>query len=471
MEGRLLAGDGSRVFDGAALDSRQILPGQLFFALAGERTDGHRFVGDAGRRGAAGAVVHREDPEPWSDMGLIRVEDTYDALHALTRHVRQRVPERLVAITGSVGKTTTKELLATLLSRRFRCARNPGNLNNLFGFPLALLNIPEDTEWMVAEMGMSTPGELGRISRLGRPDVAVFTCIREAHLELFGTLRRIAEAKAELLEGLREDGRIVANAADPEVVRIALRHRETHPEARVIWYRMDTDVEEPRKGQDEGEGIEAPDPDYRATGVSPLGDRLGHRLRLRAPRGDVSVELPLLGLHNVENFLAAAATAAELGVPLDEIAAAAAELAPAKGRGEVHRLAGGVLLVDDSYNSNPAALSRALEGTALLPGRRRWAVLGDMLELGPAGEGFHRQAGEEAARRGFDPVIGVGELSRELVHGAERESGVRWFATTTEAAEWAVGELRDGDVVLVKGSRGIGLEAVVERLKRARGDG
>lgn len=477
MAGRLLTGEGSRVFTGAALDSRKVEPGQLFFALEGERTDGHRFVGDAGERGAAAAVIHRDIVREalLAELGLIRVENTYTALHALSRHVRRQVPERLVAITGSVGKTTTKEQLAVLLGRRFRVARNPGNLNNLFGFPLALLNIPDDTEWMVAEMGMSTPGELREISRLGRPDVAVFTNVRPVHLEFFGSVRAIAEAKAELLDGLREGGLVVANAADPEVVRIARRHRERDPRARVVEYRM----EEP--GQSET-GVQATDyraTDYRATDIAALEDGPGHRFRLETPQGSVSVELPLLGLHNVENFLAAAAAAAELGIPPADLASAAAGLEPAAGRGEIHRLPGGVVVIDDSYNSNPSALDRALEGAVALRDstgtRRCWAVLGDMLELGEEGPAFHHRAGLQAVRQGFGLVAGVGELARELVRGTDEANGrTEWFATAAEAAEWAAKELRDGDLVLVKGSRGVGLEAVVRRLleerQEARGD-
>lgn len=472
MAGRLVTGDGSRVFTGAALDSRTVERGQLFFALEGERTDGHRFVGDAGERGAAAAVIHREivrEATRPTETGLIRVENTYSALQDLTRHVRRQVPERLVAITGSVGKTTTKEILAALFGRRFRVARNPGNLNNLFGFPLALLNIPDDTEWMVAEMGMSTPGELREISRLGRPDVAVFTNVRPVHLEFFGSLHAIAEAKAELLDGLRQGGLVVANAADPEVLRIARRHRERDPRARVVEYWM----ENPGRSEPPGSLGEA-SADYRATAIVALGDGPGHRLRLEAPEGSVSVELPLLGLHNVENFLAAAATAAEIGIPLADLAAAAKGLAPAAGRGEIHRLPGGVVVIDDSYNSNPSALGWALEGAAALRGAtgtgRCWAVLGDMLELGEEGPAFHRQAGGEAVRQGFGLVAGVGELASELVREAGEAGGrTAWFATAAEAAEWAAKELRDGDLVLVKGSRGVGLEAVVQGLLKERG--
>ena len=232
MDGRLISGDAESAWEGAALDSRKVRGGELFFALAGDRTDGHEFVSQALDRGASAVVVSRQ-VEVSADGGVIQVDDTFAALHRLTRQVRTRVPRQLVAVTGSVGKTTTKEILATLLAQRYRVARNPGSLNNLYGFPVALLGIPDDTEWMVAEMGMSTPGELGEVSLLGRPDVAVFTNVRPAHLEAFGSLRALAEAKAELLQGLKADGVVIANRDDSEIVRFVGRHRGP-----VVWFGM-----------------------------------------------------------------------------------------------------------------------------------------------------------------------------------------------------------------------------------------
>jgi UDP-N-acetylmuramoyl-tripeptide--D-alanyl-D-alanine ligase len=480
-------------FDGAAIDSRRVRGGELFFALPGARTDGHRFVGPALAAGAAAAVVARPVEAPAVPRPiLVRVADPFAALHDLVRAVRRQVPERLVAITGSTGKTTTKDLLAAMLARRFRVARSPGNLNNLYGFPVALLGIPDDTEWMVAEMGMSTPGELAAISRLGRPDVALFTNVRPVHLEFFADLAAIAAAKEELLAGLVPGGRVVANADDPQVAAIARRFLarqgaggegvdpgdpdgahdgEVAPAGRVLWYGH-------AGGPGARSGIRL---DLAASAVTPApAGEVGSRFVLATPgppgAGERrAVALPLHGLYNVDNCLAAAACAWALGVPLDEIVAAAAAAAPAEHRGEVHRLAGGAVLVDDAYNSNPDALARALEGAAALAlgapgaGGRRWAVLGDMLELGPEAPRFHREAGEAAARRGFSPVAGVGELARALVAGAAAVGGTEtaWFADAGAAAAWAAGRLGPGDVVLVKGSRGVGLEAVVARLLAA----
>jgi UDP-N-acetylmuramoyl-tripeptide--D-alanyl-D-alanine ligase len=440
MEGRVIAGDPQARWRGAALDSRRVTGGELFFALAGERSDGHLYVADALARGAAAALVHRDLVV--ASGTLVRVADTYGALHALTRAQRERAPQRLVAVTGSVGKTTTKDLLALMLGRRFRVAGSPGNLNNLYGFPLALLGIAEDTEWMVAEMGMSTPGEMAAISRLGKPDVAVFTNVRPAHLEKFGDLRAVAAAKAELLEGLTPGGLVVANADDPEVRWIAARHQGP-----LAWYAL------------EGE---APS---RAMDVEPLpGGSVGSRFRWRVDGGEHEVVLPLHGRYNVANFLAAATAAHAAGVPAAEIVAAVAAAAPAAGRGRVRRRADGAVVVDDTYNSNPSALSEALAAAAELPAARRWAVLGDMLELGEGAAQFHREAGQEAARRGFSPIVGVGELARELVAAAaEAGAETAWFPTAAAAAA-AVPPARPGDAVLVKGSRGVGLEVVVAGL-------
>jgi UDP-N-acetylmuramoyl-tripeptide--D-alanyl-D-alanine ligase len=504
--GRVVAGDAQAPLAGAAIDSRAVRGGELFFAFAGAHSDGHRFVGDAFGRGAAGAVVQDlaaaaaswpplagtlaalPPPPELEGRAVIQVADTLAALHDVARSVRRRVPRRLVGITGSAGKTTTKELLAAMLATRYRVARNPGNFNNLYGFPLALLNVPDDAEWMVAEMGMSTPGELRQLSLLGRPDVALFTVVRPAHLQSFDGLRGIAEAKAELLAGLAPDGLVVANAGDPEVVRIALRAGPR----RVVWYGIqsaagqaaaDTTGSAASEGAVGGTGAgaaslpaAAPAPprlDVAALelAVGPAG--IGSRFVLSADGRTQEVRLPLHGLYNVENCLAAAACAFALGVPLADIAAAAGQARPAAGRGVLHRVAlrgeptraGALTVIDDSYNSNPDALEKALAGAAQLPAARRLAVLGDMLELGPAGPRYHREGGLAAARLGFDPVAGVGELARELVAGA-REGGAaaEWHRDAGAAAEWAAATVRPGDVVLVKGSRGIGLDAVVRRL-------
>jgi UDP-N-acetylmuramoyl-tripeptide--D-alanyl-D-alanine ligase len=471
MGGMLMSGDPEARWTRATLDSRQVRGGELFFAFQGERVDGHDFVGVALERGAAAAVVEREmampaagdaSPRGGAPTGatpamptgaVIRVPKVYDALHALTRAVRREVPERLIGITGSSGKTTTKELLALCLERRYRVAKSAGNLNNLLGFPLTLLATPPGTEWLVAEMGMSLPGELAEISRMARPDVALIINVRPVHLEGLGSLEAIAAAKAELLAGLAEDGLLVANADDPRVRGIAERWRAERAAAgraaRVVWF--------------------GPGGDYHLADLAPRAEG-GSSFRLVTPEGEVKVELPLHGAYNAENFLAAAAAAHALGVPLAALPVAAAAAAPVGGRGAVAALPLGATLVDDSYNSNPVALRRALESARALAGRRHWVVLGDMLELGPGAPAFHREEGEAAARLGFSPVAGVGPLARHAVEGAAAANAqTHWFADAEEAASWAAAELAAGDVVLVKGSRGVHLEKVVEALRLAGG--
>ncbi|HUO87334.1 MAG TPA: UDP-N-acetylmuramoyl-tripeptide--D-alanyl-D-alanine ligase [Thermoanaerobaculia bacterium] len=475
MGGRVVAGDGAARWSGAAIDSRRLAGGELFFALPGEHTDGHRYVAAAAAMGAAACVVHH-DLDPPAGTALIRVDDTAEALRELARALRRGTegrpprPAAIAAITGSTGKTTTKELAAAMLSRRYRTARSEGNLNNLLGFPLSLLNAPDDTEWLVAEMGMSAAGELARLTALARPELVIYTNVRPVHLEFFDSVRAIAEAKAELLEGLVPGGLVVANADDPEVSRFVERFAAARTAAgepvRVVWY-----------------GRRDPRAAVRATDVAAAGGgEVGTRFTLTvvadgdggsaqtvAPEaGTVEVRLPLHGDYNVDNALAAAAAAVALGVPLGDLAAAAVAIRAVSGRGAIHRLAGGVTIVDDSYNSNPEALKLALDSAAGLPGERRWAVLGDMLELGPEEAAFHRAAGRHAVERGFVPVYAVGELSREIAAGAAEAGGAgRWFATAEEAVGAVVDEIAEGDVLLVKASRGVGLDRIVERLLAA----
>lgn len=481
MAGRLAAGDPAARFGGAAIDSRTVRGGELFFAFRGERVDGRSFVADAFARGAAGAVVEaaadpadraKVQPPAGSNRFLIEVSNVGDALVELARSLRDRAPEQLAAITGSAGKTTTKELLAAMLARRFRVGRTAGNFNNRIGLPVSLLSVPDDTEWMVAELGMSSAGELRELSLLARPDLAVFTVVRPVHLEFFDSVRAIAEAKAELLAGLANDGWIVANAGDPEIVRIVRRHRAENEGrgGRIIWYALG----EPAPGfagfESEAEGDRL---DLLALDVAALSDGRGSRFVLEVEGKRFAVRLALHGAYNVENFLAAAAAAWSIGVPVEEIVEVAAEMPSAPGRGEVHRLkladGGFALLIDDSYNSNPDAVRKALAGVAGLPQNglpgRRVAILGDMLELGPDAQAFHREAGRQAAALGFSPVVGVGELARELVAGAAAGGAEAiHLSEAAAAADWAEQHVEPGDVVLVKGSRGVRLDRVVDRI-------
>ena len=449
--GRPIGVDGAAVWSGASLDSRTVTEGQVFFALEGGIQDGHAWAASALEGGAALAVVHRA-PEGSTTGRWLWVDDTYRALHDLTRAVRREVPSQLIALTGSMGKTTTKELTATMLAQHFRVGRSPGNLNNLYGFPLALLGLEEPCDWMVAEMGMSTPGELAGVSRLGRPDVAVLLNVRAVHLQNFADLRGIADAKSEILAGLRDDGTFVAHADDPEVLRIARGWEREHPDGRLVLF---------------GRGADA---DVRLGEVTPReGGAVGSRFDITAAGEAATFELPVHGLFHAENALAAAAAAWTVGVPLVDCATAVRDFRPARMRGEIHRLGDGTVLVDDSYNANPAAVAGALESLHVLAGGRRVAVLGDMLELGPDEARYHRETGRRAAEAGVEVLVGVGPLSRAAVEAAA-EWGVEAVAVedAATAARVLLERRRAGDVILVKGSRGIGLERVVRDVLAAR---
>ncbi len=424
-----------------SIDTRTLAPGALFVAIAGPRFDGHDFLGEAASRGAVAALVSREVPAT-PGLALLRVADTTRALGELARHVRRRAGIPVVAVTGSVGKTTTKDMTAALLASRGSVLKTEGNLNNQYGVPLTLLRLRGEHRSAVLELGMSAAGEIRALVSLARPEVAVITRIAPVHLEFFPSLDAIAEAKAEILEGLAPRGTAVLNGDDPRVARIGERFA-----GRVVWY-----------GRGEGRSVTASDERRNGSGTA---------LVLRVEGESVPLHLPLVGPHFVENLLAAAAAAHVLGVPVAAMAEAAAGLGPAPHRGELLRLGEGVLLLDDCYNSSPAALEAAVTTLALLGGQRRVAVLGDMLELGATGAFLHRDRGRSLRGR-VDVVIGVGPLAKEIVIGA-REGGIaaanlHHFADAQEAALGAPALVRPRDVVLVKASRGVALEQVVDAL-------
>jgi UDP-N-acetylmuramoyl-tripeptide--D-alanyl-D-alanine ligase len=432
---------------GVSIDSRTVRAGELFFAIKGPRFDGHDFVAAAAGRGAAAAVVHREIAAPDS-LGVVRVADTTRALGDLGRHVRLQTSIPVVAVTGSTGKTTTKEMAAALLATKGPVLRTEGNLNNQYGLPLSLLRVRPEHTAAVLELGMSAPGELRALSAIARPDVAVITNVGPVHLEFFASVDEIAKAKAEILEGLRAGGRAVLNGDDPRVRRIGEAWG-----GEVVWFgrarRWDVSAENWR------------------------GTAFGMRFDLRIGGRAVEVALPLAGPHFAMDFLAAAAAAHALGVAPEAMAEAATHMKAAPHRGQVRRLKGGVTLLDDCYNSNPAGLDAALVALRMTPGRRRVAFLGDMLELGPRGPDLHREAGERLAGH-VDLLAGVGSLARHLIEGARRgglaEEALHAFADSAAAAAAAAGLVRPGDAVLVKGSRGVRLEAVVDVLVAGLGE-
>ncbi len=438
--------DGAASLSGVAVDSRQVRPGDLFVAIRGARVDGHDFARDAAARGAGALLGERRPATLPAGFPSVIAPQPAAALLRLGAETKKKTGFRLAAITGSAGKTTTKDFTAAILARRFDVEKTPGNQNSQIGFPMAVMNLPHSPAWMVGEMGLSEPGNLSTLSRAFEPDVAAILLVAAAHLEFFPSVDAIADAKAEILEGLRPGGTFVANADDPRVAAIAAKHR-----GRVVRF---------------GRGAGA---DVTAREVVPEPD--GSRFVLATPEGEAAVRLPVAGPHQVSNFLAAAAIGYAVGVPPAECAAASADLRPAAHRGVILRHASGALLYDDAYNANPASMRAALETLSSLPARRRIAVVGDMLELGAEEERWHREAGRAAAGL-VDLLVAVGPRARFLADGAVAAGMPADAISTVDSPEEAAGRLADvlraGDAVLFKASRGVGLERAVAAL--AEGD-
>ena len=433
------------IAQGYSIDSRTLQPGQLFFAVKGERLDGHDFVEQALEKGAVAAVVRKDQLPRFSGKAcLLAVDDTLVALQALATAARRMWGRPLVGVTGSAGKTTTKEAIAHVLASRFRVAKSEGNLNNHFGLPLMLLKIEPEHEIAVIEMGMSHAGEIATLARIAQPEVGVVTNVAPVHLEFFASVADIARAKYELIEGLPSDGIAVLNGDDEFVSQFG----RNFP-GKVVTY-----------------GLRA-QADVRAEEIESRGSSGSHfQLLIRQYRQPVA--LPLVGAHNVYNALAAAAVGVEQGLTPSEIAAALATLSPAEKRGEVLQL-GNITVINDCYNSNPRALDAMVDALASMPGKRRIVVAGEMLELGPAGEQMHRGCGQHVAEKKIDLLVGVRGLAESMVQEASK-AGMKaeFLRTPEEAGDWLQRETRDGDVVLMKASRGVKLERALEAWKQKR---
>jgi UDP-N-acetylmuramoyl-tripeptide--D-alanyl-D-alanine ligase len=430
------------------IDSREVKPDSVFFAIKGERLDGHDFLPQA-LAVARGAVVSQV-PEH-TDRAIVRVDDTTVALQQLAKSIRERYDFLMIGITGSAGKTTTKEMIATLIGTERRTFKSWGNFNNQIGAPLCLDNMPDDAQVVVSEMGMNHAGEIAEIAGLMRPNIGVYTNIAPVHIEFFGTIEGIAAAKRELLENLTPGGTVIVNADNEHVVRISRDY-----DGPKVTYGVTNDAQ------------------YRAKNIRERG-LLGTRFTLEAEGAARELELVLPGRHNLDNLLAAIATARAAGISWEGIERGVAEVKPAYHRGVIIHLpigTTGATIYDDTYNSNPYALSRTLElMTQAETSGRRIAVIGDMLELGEQELVFHRDAGK-AIPRSIDVVAGVGKRSQALLDGA-REAGftdaqLHHFATAEEAGEFLKSEIREGDLVLLKGSRGVGLDKAVKLLEEVR---
>lgn len=451
VDGRLIRGDGSAHAAGVSTDTRTLEAGELFIALKGPNFDGAEFLAQAIEKKAAGVVVEQGADAPDGDAAfVVEAADTLRALGDLARAHRNRFEIPVVGVTGSNGKTTTKEMIAALLSRRGETCRSEGNLNNLVGLPHQVLRLREEHESAVFEMGMSEAGEISRLAEIARPRVAVITNVGPAHIEGLGSVEAVRDAKGEILEGLPPNGVAVLSNEDPHSRVLAGRYESKG--GRVIRFGFSRES------------------DFRAEGIHITTG--GARFTLRSPDGESEIRIEALGRHNVLNALAAAACASALGVGLGEMADGLSRAVLPKMRLQAREITGrpGVRLLDDSYNANPESVAQALETASALSGDGRLiSVLGDMAELGPLAESAHREVGRKIAAVGVDLFVGVGPLMR-LASDEARRAGmdgarIMNFDTPEEAASSLGDMLLSGDWILVKGSRSMMMERAIQGLE------
>ena len=432
--------DRDEVAIGYSIDSRTIRPGELFFAVKGERLDGHDFVDAALDRGAVAAVISSAEAGRFKQKPrLIGVPEPLEALQRLGRAVRRLWNKPLIAVTGSAGKTTTKEAIAILLGTKFRVLKSEGNLNNHFGLPLQLLKLEGEHELAVVELGMNHAGEITALAAIAQPDIGVVTNVAPVHLGFFDSIAGIARAKYELIQSLPANGTAVLNGDDEYVSQFGRDFA-----GQVITFAMDKPAA------------------ISARNIRDLGLE-GSEFSVCAKEYCLPARLPLIGRHNIYNALAAVAVSVDRGLSLEEAAGALSGLMPSDKRGQVIEVAGATV-INDCYNSNPRALDSVVDALSGMPVKgRRIVVAGEMLELGPATEELHRRAGEHIAEKGIDVLIGVRGAAQHIVDSA-RARGVRAeFVETPEAAgEWLAREAKTGDIVLMKASRGVRLEKALD---------
>ncbi|MGA9565620.1 MAG: UDP-N-acetylmuramoyl-tripeptide--D-alanyl-D-alanine ligase [Candidatus Korobacteraceae bacterium] len=431
--------DPAAVATGYSIDSRTLQPGDLFFAVSGERLDGHEFVDAALANGAVATVVRRDRLSRFAEKSkLIAVDDTLAALQQLAAAVRRLWGKPLIGVTGSAGKTTTKEIIAHVLATKYCVLKSQGNLNNHFGLPLQLLKLEPEHEIAVIEMGMSHAGEITALAKLAKPDCGVVTLVAPVHLEFFASLADIARAKYELVESLPAGGIAVLNADDAYVSQFG---RDFH--GKVVTF-----------------GLHKP-ADVRARNIEPL-QPIGSAFDLVSNGESLRATLPLLGEHSIYNALAGVAVGLQYGITLRQSADSLASLAPGEKRGQVIEYAGATI-INDCYNSNPTALNSMVQSLAGMPAQRRIVVAGEMLELGPSGESMHRDCGEHMGSSGIDFVLGVRGLAKFIVDGAATANvSAEFVDSPEEAGEWLKHNVKAGDRVLLKASRGVRLERALE---------
>ena len=433
---------------GYSIDSRTLEVGDCFIAIRGKRLDGHEFIPEAIRKGASFLIVNRNVSNViLRDTPRLFVKDTLLALQQLARRVRRRWGGEVVGITGSAGKTTTKEIASHVLAGKFKVFKSVGNYNNDYGLPLSLLKLESDHKIAVLELGMSAPGEIARLSRIAQPNIGIVTNVKPVHLEFFSSIRRIARSKRELIDHLPNDGVAFLNNDD-----VYVRKFGRYFNGKIVTF-----------------GIERPAA-YRVEQIRSKG-LVGSDFRLRYHRRSHWLTLPLLGSHNVTNCLPGIALAHRLGLSFDAIAIRLQDLKPESGRGRPMYFEGGFCVIDDSYNSNPAALMMMMRLVGQIQGyQRKILVAGEMLEIGDNGAHFHEACAKAAAHWRFDIIIGIQGLANQMVVstkslGYDSNRSI-FFRDAWEAGQWLSPRVRSGDLILVKGSRGVKTERVIQTLTK-----
>ena len=457
--GELMRGNGTTQVTSISIDSRKIKSGELFWALPGERYDGHDFTREALSKGASGAVISKRDlvwnitPDAQLSQTFILVPDTLYALQTLAQAYRKRFSIPLIAVTGSNGKTTTKEIIAQVLSTKFKVLKNEGNLNNLIGLPLSLLILSSQHQVAVLEMGMNRPGEIARLCEIAQPNIGIITNISTAHLEFLGSIENIQEAKAELVKSLKADDLLILNADDERVNSLSQRFP-----GKVLLYGL------------------SPQAHIWADQIE-LRGKEGSRFTLHAPDGgEIGINLNIMGLYNIYNALAGGAIGYVVKIPIADIKKGLEGFRGIKMRLQPHILQDNILLIDDSYNANPQSLQYAIDSLiSCCPHQgRSFLVMGDMLELGKDSEGLHRMVGGKIAQASIDFLVTLGPsasiAAEEAIQAGMDRGRVFICKDQREIIQLLLEQLQTGDRVLVKGSRAMAMDKIVTRLMELRGD-
>ncbi len=441
VRGSIIYGPRDRIIDKISLDTRTLEPGSLFIPIKGENFDGHDFIDEAIKKGAKAVLVHRKGKFHYNNVTMISVRDTLEALHLLARWYRTRFNVDFIAVTGSTGKTTTKNIIAALLKRRYRVLRSPGNYNNQIGLPLTVMNLDYAHRLGVVEMGMRGFGEIKELMKIVVPKVSVITNIGMSHIERLGSRGGILKAKMEIFQGMGNEPLAVVNA-DDELLKSSCR---------------DLDIPLTFYGLKAG--------DYRAENVASKGEKgMTYTLSVQGRKFDAI--LPLPGLHSVYNSLAAIAVARHFGMDFDEIIDALKTLEGEDMRLSIQNVPGSIKVINDVYNASPESMKAALRVLKDITGKRKIAVLADMLELGEFAEEGHRFVGKVVADTSVDILITVGDKSRFIALEAEKmglnPQSIYYFNDKQRAKNLLKGLVEEGDIVLIKGSRGMQMEELVE---------